>query len=361
MELTHLPLPGVLIATANCRKCHGTRNSRHLNLFAWFLLRYFTHFLRESERNRVVGSVFLVDLVGGDDAVVEQVLKETLDEIACALFLLRAGVFKPTFLEHVGKGDGRRHFFGVQDDFKDTANDVMFEFDNRRRVILMGNMEKSGVEGKELPVFHRGDAQERRFGGEFDDKGFLSVDFPFDDLGGKDVVGNGDGFAFVVAELYANVMQVDFEINIRKLFEACHNGSELIFAGIGVVVADFAGQPAIENGRRKFPFIGTPKGNANVGNVQIKLIERFGENRISGEKCRVDGDFDGRGDFTETLMIFHLDDSKAVGIIDVAGVTCLGELEKHLNIAVVRHDHFFHRINLDIGIRKFFHARVPPD
>ena len=357
----YCPLPVFSITTADLRSSHCARYRTGFNLFARLHSFCFRRFLREGERNGVKVVVFFVDLVGCEDAAFEQMSNEALDKLTDAPFLRRRGIFETAFLKHVGKGDGRRHFLGMSDDFHNTAHDVMFEFNVQRRVILSRNVENPSVVSDELIIFHRGYCQKRRFGSEVDDGRSLTVNETFADLGGNDVIGNGDGFAFVVAELFAGVMQVDVEMNIHELFEAVHNGGELVFAGREIMLPDFPGQAAINDSRRKTTFTGVPRGNANRGNVKVELIERFRERWISGEECRVDGDFDGRDDFAETLMILHLNDSKTVGIIDVVGVIRLGEFEERFGVAVIGDNNFACRAKLNIFRGKLFHAGIPPD
>lgn len=350
------PLPVFSIATAALRSYHCARYCTGFNLFTRLHAFRFRRFLREGERNRVKVVVFFVDLVGREDSAVEQVRNEALDKLADAPFLRRRGIFETAFLKHVGEGDRGRHFLGMSDDFHNTAHDVMFEFNVQRRVVLSGNVENPSVVSEDLIAFHRGYGQKRRFSSEVDDGSPLTVNETFADFGGNDVVRNSDGVTFVVAELYAGVMQIDVEMKVHELFKAVHNGGELVFAGREIMLPNFPCQAAINDGRRKTTFIGVPRGNTNRGNVKIELIERFHERWISGGNNRINGQLDWRFDFTETLMILHLDDSNSVRVVDDIGVIRLGELEERFGVAVIGNNNFASRIQLNVLHGKFIHT-----
>lgn len=111
------------------------------------------YLLGKCERNGVKTRASFFELKRVDDFVLVQVLEESLDKFANALFGFAVDVFEPTFLKHVGKGDCRRHLFRVCFYFNNAMNDVVFDRDEHGRIVLIGHVEERGFKRNDLIVF----------------------------------------------------------------------------------------------------------------------------------------------------------------------------------------------------------------
>ena len=112
--------------------------------FLSFCLIWLMYLLGKCERNGVKTRASFFELKRVDDFVLVQVLEECLDKIAHSLFGFVVDVFEPAFLKHVGKGDCWRHLLRVCFYFHNAVNDVMFDRDEHRRIVLIGHVEERG-------------------------------------------------------------------------------------------------------------------------------------------------------------------------------------------------------------------------
>ena len=113
----------------------------------WLLL------LAISERHRVEGVGFFVELERADDFALNQVLKKVADCFANGLLFDAADVFEAAFFEDIDESDDWSQLFIVSDAFNDAAQSVMFDGDVQRSVVLIGHVEKFVRERERLMIF----------------------------------------------------------------------------------------------------------------------------------------------------------------------------------------------------------------
>ena len=129
----------------------------------------------------------------------------------------------------------------MQDDFHDTAHDVMFDGREHGCVLLIGHVKKRGVVRNDLVVLQMSDSPKRRFGEKFDDGSLLAVDGVIDLFARENVGKDSLLFAVVVTEVLAYIVEINVELNTHELFDAVVNGGKLVDTGFSVTSPNFAG------------------------------------------------------------------------------------------------------------------------
>ena len=250
-----------------------------------------------------------------DELFVFEMLEEVKYGLASIQFFLAADVFKTAFEEEVVEGDSRSEL-RVLFDFDDSAEDVIFKLDIHLGVVLVGNVEKLGVEGHELP-FETGDLPERRFAGKLNDGGKFAVDGGLGYfLSGQERGKNFKGIAVVAFELLAIIGHVELGLEEHELFDAVKNGGELYFAGLGFgTFIDLAGESAIDDAGREEAVADVILADCDAQDIEVELLDGFGE---SDGRMLVDENSERGKDFAEFLVLFNLDE-----IASFAGVHLL--------------------------------------
>ena len=257
-------------------------------------------------------------------------LEEGKHELAGAQFCLSISVFDATFAEDVGEGNGGRHI--VSNDFENPAQDVELDHDVQFGILLMGYVEQFGVEGKELVVFDGGDLPDGRDLEQMNDDRFLAVYGGGDVLAGQKSRDDAEAFSFVVIQLSASAAHGNANLQAHEFFDGVNDAGELVFTGLGVASADFAGEPAIDDCRRDIAVTGVELGNAYREDIAVKLVERLGD----GERFAFfGGEVEDRIDSAKFFVLFHFGDIDGLLVGDEGAEVVVAEVEEHFGEAIV--------------------------
>ena len=248
-----------------------------------------------------------------DELFLFKMFEESKDIVACVALFITADVFETALEEEVVEGDDGselRMLFC----FDDSAEYVVFQLDVHFGVVLIGNVEKGGVEGHEL-ILEAGDLPKRRFAGKLNDSGNFAVDGDLGDfLSGQERRKNFKGVSVVAFEFPAIVGHVDFRLEEHELFDAVENGGELEFTGVGVVVVDLAGESAVDDAGRDETVADVVFADGDAKDSEVELLDGF---RESYGRLLVDEDSERGKDFTEFLVLFKFDEFFGVALVHV--------------------------------------------
>lgn len=176
----------------------------------------------------------------------------------------------------------------------------------------------------------KGNLPERRNTVEVDESGvfsgFFAVDGNFSDaLAGQNVGDSSESLATIEHEIFANVGHVDADLGTHELIDSGDDSGTLVFAGLSVAFADFAGDRAVDDGVCGVAVALEHLANARAKNGEVELVERLGES----ERVEVvDGDNKGGENVAETSIFFLFGDIKDFLVFDSLLVIVLGEIEE---------------------------------
>ena len=148
-------------------------------------------------------------------------LEENENGFTSVTFLIATGTFKAALLENVGESDDGHHLLGVSKNFKYATQDVSFDGDIHASILLVGNVEQSGVARQDLIVLHvGGDFPNGRFAVERNDSGFFAVNGGLGDAFGRKNGGyNLVGFAAVVLEVLTRISHINGDLSAHELID----------------------------------------------------------------------------------------------------------------------------------------------
>lgn len=260
-----------------------------------------------------------------------EMLKEVDDKLPSAKFKHSVNVFKAALVENIVESDDGNHLLRMSDDFENAPENVGFNSDVHNGVLLTRNVEEFGIARKNLLVFDvKGDLPKRRNTVEVDESGvfsgFFAVDRNFSDaLTGKNVGDSSESLAAIEFEIFADVGHVDADLSTHELIDSGDDSGTLVFAGISVEVADFAGDRTVDDGVGGVAIALEHFANARAKNGEVELVERLGESETVEI---VDSDNKGGENVTETPMFFLFGDIKDFLVFDSLLVIVLGEVEE---------------------------------
>ena len=228
--------------------------------------------------------------------------------------------------------------------FNDTTQDIIFKFDIHLGILLFRHVEELGIEGHEL-IFEAGNLPERGFVKQLNDDRVSAVDCGSNTFAGKKWRENFKGFAVVAVGLFAVVCYVDVGFEEHELIDTVQYVGKLVFAGIGVSVVNFACEPTINDAGSDKTVADVIFGDANAENVEVKLLNGFGERE---GRVLVNEDSERGNDFSEFLVIFNLDE--LFGLIAVVHVLIHFDSKSRnfFGEAIVGKENDFRRVSLNI-------------
>lgn len=256
-------------------------------------------------------------------------------------------------MKDIGESDDGNHLLRVSENFENASQDVGFDGDIHAGILLVRNVEQSGVARQDLPAFNVGsDFPKRRNTVKVNDGGFFAVDSGLGDTfarqnGGDDLV----GIAAVVLEVLASVGHVNGDLSAHELIDSVIDGGTLVFAGIGVVIADLAGNSAIKDRISGVAVVCAHLADTGAENSKVELVERLRESKIV---LVVDAYAEGRDNITEFAVVAFLADFQDFALFDSLAKVVVGEVEEPLRKAVVGENKFFGGIDLNV-----FHGQSP--
>ena len=281
---------------------------------------------------------------GFDEFFFLEVFKECDNGFASVCFLLPTGVFDSTFEEQVVEGKNRRKL-SVSLYFNDSAQDVVLELDVHFGVLLPRHVEEFGVEGHEL-IFEAGDLPERRFVHQLNDDRLSAIDCGSNAFRGQKRSKNFKRMTCVTVEFFAIVSHVDLGFEKHEFFGAVDDGSELIFAGVGVSVVDFAGESAIDDTGRNVAIADVIFGNTDAEDIEIELLDGFGES----ERCVfVNVDSEWRNDFAKLPVLLKFDKFTRFAGIHLAEVV-VGKSGEFFGETIIGKVDDLRRIDLNVAL-----------
>lgn len=250
-------------------------------------------------------------------------------------------------MEDISESDDGNHLLGVSNDFKNATQDIGFDGDIHASVLLVGHVEKFSVTRQDLTAFNVGsDFPKRRNAVKINDCRFFAVDSSRGDAfarekGGDDFV----GIAAVVFEILASVSHVNGDLSAHELINGVIDGGTLVFAGIGVVIADFACDSAVEDRGRGVTVLSIPFADTAAKDSEVELVKRFRQSEIVEV---VDSDAEGRENIAEFIVIAFLADFQDFALLDSLLIVFIGEVEEAFGEAVVGENKFFCGIDLNV-------------
>lgn len=288
-----------------------------------------------------------VELWSVNESLSLQVIEKAEYSFAYVHFLIAAGVVEAALLEDISESDDGNHLLGVSDDFKNATQDIGFDGDIHASILLVGHVEKFSVTRQDLTAFNVGsDFPKRRNAVKVNDCRFFAVDSSRGDAFAREK-GRDDfvGIAAVVFEVLASVRHVNGDLSAHELIDSVIDGGTLVFAGIGVVIADFACDSAVEDRGRGVAVLSVPFAETAAKDSEVELVKRLRQSEIV---VVVDSDAEGRKNIAELTVIAFLADFQDFALLDSLVIVVVGEVEEPLRKAVVGENKFFCGIDLNV-------------
>lgn len=242
----------------------------------------------------------------------------------------------------------------MSNDFENPAQDVELDHYIQSGILLIGYVEQFSVEGKNLMIFDEGDFPDRRRFEQMNDGRFLTVDGSRNSvLAGQKSSDDTEAFSFVVIEFFAGIVHGNVDLKAHEFFNGVNDSGKLVFAGLGISSADFAGESAIDDCRRDVAVADVEFGNADGEDIAVELVERFGD----GKHFAFFGiEFEGGKDFAKFLVFLYFDKVDRLLSVDSVAEVVVAEIEENFGETVIGNAERPGRVDLNIFALNKFHT-----